>query len=66
MNKLSRKLAYTGAGMSCGLAGLNLMPNCGGPACASCFGCVGLGVGILAMVLFHKIREGKKENKRDC
>jgi hypothetical protein len=57
MDDLKKKILYTGAGASSGLAGLGLFSNCGGPACASCFGCGGIGIGILLIILFNKIME---------
>jgi len=59
MDGLRHKVLYTAAGALTGLAGL-VSSRCAGGTCTSCFGCGGIGVGILLMVLFNKIKGDKK------
>ena len=60
MDGLRHKILYTAAGASSGLAGLMLFSRCGGTACTSCFGCGGIGIGVLVILLFNKAKAIKR------
>ena len=64
MRKLRHKLFYGGVGVSSALTGYAGLTHCGGGACGSCFGCGGLGVGVLVMILFNKIRTNSTEQEK--
>lgn len=63
MDGLRDKIFYTAAGAMSGLAGLVSFPRCAGTTCTSCFGCGGIGIGILLIILFNKIKGDKKRTK---
>ena len=60
MDGLKHKIIYAAVGAITGLAVLVPFPRCAGTTCASCFGCGGIGIGILLIVLFNKIKGDKK------
>lgn len=60
MDGLRNKILYTAAGAMSGLAGLVSFTRCAGTTCASCFGCGGIGIGILLIILFNKIKGIKR------
>lgn len=62
MERLKDKIFYSALGASGGLAGLVSLSKCQGNACTSCFGCAGVGVGILLITLIKKFKGGVKNN----
>ncbi len=62
MEKLKDKLIYSSFGGISSAAGLISLSRCPGNACASCFGCAGMGIMLLAGVLIKKIKGGKGNN----
>ena len=63
MREIKNKIVYSALGMSGGAAGIALTARCSGNACASCFGCAGAVIGILAVTAIKKF--GGK-NKSDA
>ncbi|MDI6744058.1 MAG: hypothetical protein QMD07_01655 [Thermodesulfovibrionales bacterium] len=62
MEKLKDKLIYSAFGGIGSAAGLISLSRCSANACASCFGCAGIGAGILLAALFNKFRKNKQED----
>lgn len=59
MKKLNQKILYGLIGASGGLAGMLPLSRCSG-YCTTCFGCAGIGLGIILVLIRQKIREGKE------
>ena len=59
MKKLNHKILYSLIGASGGLAGMLPAARCGG-YCTTCFGCAGIGLGIILVLIGQKVR-GNKE-----
>jgi len=62
MKKLKTHILYGSIGTSTGLAGFASASVCRGGDCTSCWGCVGVGLGVLMMVLYNnykRIKEAK-------
>jgi len=62
MKKLKSHILYGSIGASTGLAGFAPASVCRGGDCTSCWGCVGVGLGTLLMVLYNnykRIKEAK-------
>lgn len=59
MKKLKQQILYGLIGASGGLAGMVPLSRCGGN-CAACFGCAGVGLGIVLILVGQKIRDGKE------
>jgi len=62
MERLKHKLLYAAFGASSGLTGIASFSRCSGNACTSCFGCAGVGIGVLLLALVNKF---KKTNEGD-
>jgi alpha-D-ribose 1-methylphosphonate 5-triphosphate synthase subunit PhnL len=62
MKKLKTHILYGSIGASTGLAGFAPASVCRGGDCTSCWGCVGVGLGVLLMILYNnykRIKEAK-------
>ena len=59
MKKCSRQLLYGLIGATGGLAGMVPVSRCGGN-CSACFGCAGVGLGIVLILIGQRIRNGKE------
>jgi hypothetical protein len=55
MKKRHQEILYTLIGASGGLAGMIPFTRCYGN-CIACFGCSGLGLGVLVVLIVRKIR----------
>lgn len=62
MERLRDKILYSAIGASGGLTGLISLSRCQGNVCTSCFGCVGIGVGILLSVIIKRFGGGKRKD----
>ena len=60
IKRLKSHILYGSIGASTGLAGLASASVCRGGACTSCWGCVGVGLGTLLMVLYNRCKCIKK------
>ena len=60
MDGLRNKILYTAASAMSGLGVFFSFSRCAGTTCTSCFGCGGIGIGILLIVLFNKIKGTKR------
>ncbi len=57
MNRLKHKVLSAILGLSSGLAGVFSINRCpGGGACSSCFGCAGVGAGVIMMILVSRFK----------
>jgi hypothetical protein len=63
MENVRAKLISAALGASSSMAGLLSLSRCSGSACTSCFGCAGVGMGVLLLVLFNRTGGNKKEEK---
>jgi len=63
MRRLGHKLLYGALGVSSAVTGYAGLGHCGGGACGACPGCAGLGLGVLLLILIHKVKSGPE--KRD-
>jgi|GEM_PF-881334 len=61
MGKIKNKILYSALGVSGGAAGIALASRCSGRACASCFGCAGVGILLLTGAAIKKIKGGKRD-----
>lgn len=59
MKKLKQRILYGLIGASGGLAGLLPLARCSGH-CTACFGCAGIGLGIVLVLIGQKIKGGKE------
>lgn len=59
--KISPKILSGLIGASGGLAGMLPLARCSGH-CTTCFGCAGIGLGIVLILIGRKIRGGKEES----
>ena len=59
MRTLKDQILSGMVGAAGGLAGVVPFSRCGGN-CAACFGCVGVGLGIVLIVIGRKIMRGKE------
>ena len=69
MADIKNKIVYSALGVSGGVTGIALTARCSGNACASCFGCAGVGIMLLAGALIKKIKGGKGDHgmaSRNC
>ena len=60
MKKVKPQLLYALVGASGGLAGMLPLSRCSGN-CAACFGCAGVGLGIVLILIgqsFKRVKEG--------
>ncbi|MDI6729484.1 MAG: hypothetical protein QMD44_11240 [Thermodesulfovibrionales bacterium] len=62
MEGLKEKVLYSAIGASGGLTGLISLSKCPGNTCTSCFGCAGIGIGILLIALINKKLKGGQRN----
>jgi hypothetical protein len=60
MKRLKTHIIYGAIGSATGLAGLVSPSVCRGGTCSSCWGCVGVGLGALLMVLYDRFKRIKK------
>jgi hypothetical protein len=61
MKQSNQKILYTLIGASGGLAGMIPFSRCYGN-CIACFGCAGIGLGVIAVLIAKKIRSGKERS----
>ena len=61
MKKVKPQLLYALIGASGGLAGMLPLSRCNGN-CAACFGCAGVGLGVVLILIGKKIRGVKEES----
>ena len=67
MEKIKRKVLYSAFGVTGGLAGtIPAISSCAGGACASCFGCAGAGLGLVALALFSKLKKSRSKEDIDA
>lgn len=59
--KISPKMTAGLIGASSSLAGMLPLARCNGH-CMTCFGCAGIGLGIVLVLIGQKIRGGKEES----
>jgi len=59
MKKVKQQILYAFIGASGGLAGMIPLSRCGGN-CTACFGCAGVGLGIVLILIGQKFK-GVKE-----
>ncbi len=59
MKKLNPKILYGLMGATGGLTGMLPFTRCSGH-CTTCFGCAGIGLGIILVLIGRKIRGGKE------
>jgi hypothetical protein len=60
MDRLRDKIFYAAVSVSSGFAGLVFFARCAGTPCTACFGCGGIGFGILLIILSNKIKGIKR------
>lgn len=60
MKKLCHKVLYSMIGASGALAGMLPAARCGGH-CTTCFGCAGIGLGIVLVLVGKKIKGHREE-----
>lgn len=61
MEKFKHKMISAAVGTSCGLLPLYA---CYGNSCSSCYKCAGVGIGILMMILFGKLKIARSSLKQ--
>jgi len=61
MKKAKQQILYALIGASGGLAGMVPLSRCGGN-CAACFGCAGVGLGIVLILIGQKFKGVKEES----
>lgn len=61
MKKAKQQILYALIGATGGLAGMVPLSRCGGN-CAACFGCAGVGLGVVLILIGQKIRGVKEES----
>lgn len=68
MGNVRHRIVHLAMGASGGAAGLFSLARCPGTTCSSCFGCVGVGIGLVVIALFQaapsprrKIEKAMKE-----
>lgn len=61
MKKRKQQILYSLMGASGGLAGMFPLSRCGGN-CAACFGCAGIGIGIVLILIGQKFRSKKEDS----
>lgn len=61
MRKLKQKILYYLIGAFGGLTAMLPLARCGGH-CTTCFGCGGLGLGVVVVLIAQKIRRGKERS----
>jgi hypothetical protein len=55
MGRVRTGIASGALGAASGLAGIAALSRCGGN-CTSCFGCVGAGLGVALVALWHRVQ----------
>ena len=60
MKKCSHQILYGLIGAAGGLAGVGPLSRCSGN-CSACFGCAGVGIGIVLILIGRWIRSGKED-----
>ncbi|MBU2591503.1 MAG: hypothetical protein KKC21_05755 [Nitrospinae bacterium] len=56
MKKSTDKLLYSAFGGIVGAIGIISLSRCKGKGCTACFGCAGVGIGLLLIALFNKFK----------
>ena len=57
------KLLHMAAGASGGLAGIIPLLRCPGASCSSCYGCIGVGLGLGIAALFRAVATTTRKSK---
>lgn len=56
MGNMRAKFVSTALGASSSMAGLLSISKCPGSTCTSCLGCAGVGMGILLIIMYSKLK----------
>lgn len=64
MGSVKNRLVHLAMTASGGAAGLFSLVRCSGTTCSACFGCVGVGAGLVMVALFQAVSSSQRETEK--